>query len=239
MTQIKVIRFKQRGLTLYSGVMTVGQLIDQAVTTEWDPSLGWSLSGQGYQRAPIPAHYLNIAAFLQKEGNPLLPNSALLATRDSEHGIIKFTSVSGDLGYLDIPPYRSLYIIDYQHRYRGFKHAVERMHNTALRNVTIPVTIMADAPPYEEMKQFYLINNKQKRVDTDLALTLMQAMSSQATEEELTNLVGTGNRFRIRATRLVVQLLSRIAAHGLTESRSPILSIVLGKLLASNLLLTP
>ena len=51
-----------------------------------------------------------------------------------------------------------------------------------------------------------MINNKQKRVDTDLALTLMQAMAAEATEDEVANLVGPGNKFRIRATRLVVQI---------------------------------
>ena len=80
------------------------------------------------------------------------------------------------------------------------------MQKTSLRDVTIPVTILADAPPYEEMKQFYLINNKQKRVDTDLALTLMQAMSSSASDKELANLAGTGKRYRIRAMRLVAQI---------------------------------
>ena len=70
----------------------------------------------------------------------------------------------------------------------------------------IPVTILSDAHLIEEMKQFYLINNKQKRVNTDLALTLIQAMSSASTEEELANLVGPGNKYRIRATRLVIQI---------------------------------
>lgn len=206
MTRIRVVRFKQRGVTLYSGVMSVGQLISHAVTTEWDPGLGWELQGQGYQRAPIPAHYLGIAAFLRREVDPLLPTNALLATRNTHYGEIEFTPVDGDLGYLEVPDYRSLFVVDYQHRWRGFRHAIEVLKETSLREVLIPVTILSDADLIEEIKQFYLINNKQKRVDTDLALTLMQAMSSASTEEELANLVGPGKKYRIRATRLVIQI---------------------------------
>ena len=206
MTRIQVVQFKQRGYTLYSGVMAVEQLMDCAVTTEWDPGLGWSIDGQGYQRAPVREHYRRIATFLQRERDPLLPTSALLASRNAEYGELQFTPVADELGYLDIPEGRSLFVIDYQHRWRGFKHAIEVLHQTALREVMIPVTIMANTPLLEEMEQFYLINNKQKRVDTDLALTLMQAMSSSATEEQLANLVGPGNKFRIRATRLVIRI---------------------------------
>ena len=206
MTRIQVVRFKQQGFTLYSGVMAVEQLMGLAITTEWDPGLRWELDGQGYQRAPIPRHYRGIAAFLRREENPLLPTNALLASRNTEYGDLEFTPVDGDLGYLEVPESRSLFVVDYQHRWRGFKYAIDILGQTALRGVMIPVTILSDVPLIEEMKQFYLINNKQKRVDTDLALTLMQAMSSDSTEEELANLVGPGYKYRIRATRLVIQI---------------------------------
>ena len=206
MDRIQVVRFRQRSVTLYSGVMSVGQLMNHAITTEWNPALGWELEGQGYQRAPIPAHYLGIAEFLRREKDPLLPTNALLASRNTEYGELKFTPIKGECGYLEIPDYRSLFVVDYQHRWRGFRHAIEVLNQTALREVMVPVTILSNASLIEEMKQFYLINNKQKRVDTDLALTLMQAMSSGSTEEELANLVGPGKRYRIRATRLVIQI---------------------------------
>ena len=210
MTQIDVVRFKQHGYTLFSGVMTVGQLMDHAVPTEWDPEIGWDenrLAEQGYQRAPVDKHWRSIGGFLSKEQNPLLPTHALLASRNADFGILKFTPLQGALGHLEIPEHRRLFLVDYQHRWRGFRYAIEEMGMHILREVEIPVTILADTPLYEEMKQFYLINNKQKRVDTDLALTLIHSMAAEATEEELANLVGAGNRFRIRATRLVVRFL--------------------------------
>ena len=206
MTRIQVVRFNQAGYTLYSGTMTVGQLMDYALIDEWNPSVGWDLERQGYQRAPIRDHFRRIAAFLSEQGAPLLPTNALLASRDRDYGRLLFTSVDGDLGHLDIPEGRDLYIIDYQHRWRGFKYAVEDLGQTQLRNTVIPVTILSDTLLFDEMKQFYLINNKQRRVDTDLALTLMQAMATASTEDELVNMVGRGNRYQIRASRLVVQI---------------------------------
>ncbi len=65
---------------------------------------------------------------------------------------------------------------------------------------------MANARTYEEIRQFYLINSKQRRIDTDLALALMQTMATSADEPELINLAGPGKRYRIRATRLTFRL---------------------------------
>ena len=41
MTRIQVIRFTQGGLVLYSGVMTVEQLLKHGIIDEWDPLRGW------------------------------------------------------------------------------------------------------------------------------------------------------------------------------------------------------
>ena len=207
MARIQVVRFRQRGHTLYSGTMTVGQLMEHAMTTEWDPGLGWAgLEGQGYQRAPEESHWRRIGTFLREEKDPLLPTNALLASRDADYGGLHFDEIDGNMGYLEIPENRSLFVVDYQHRWRGFRHAIKDLKETSLLDVVIPVTILSDTSVIEETKQFYLINNKQKRVDTDLALTLINALSAESTEAELANLVGPGNRYRIRATRLVVQI---------------------------------
>ena len=143
---------------------------------------------------------------MHREVDPLLPTNALLASRETEYGVLEFTPAEGDMGYLEIPEHHFLFVVDYQHRWRGFRHAIKDLKQTSLNDVTIPVTILADTSVTEEAMQFYLINSKQKRVDTDLALTLINAMSNEASEDELANLVGPGNRFRIRGTRLVVRI---------------------------------
>lgn len=67
---------------------------------------------------------------------------------------------------------------------------------------------MPDVKRYEEIKQFYVINSKQRRIDTDLALALLQTMAPTTQEKELVGLVGPGKKYRIRATRLTFEIAS-------------------------------
>ena len=214
---------------MYTGVITVRELIAHAITDEWNPDLGWQIEGQGYQRAPIEDHWKGIASFLQREEDPLLPTNALLASRDTDFGRLKFASLDGNMGYLEIPDWRPLYVIDYQHRWRAFRYVIEELRQTDLYDVTIPVTILSDTPIVEEMKQFFLINNKQKRVDTDLALTLMESMSSGLTEEEMANLVGP-RKFRIRGTRLVVNIAQMSTGPWVNKLQEPNMSSAPGQI---------
>ena len=174
--------------------------------------MGWDLDKQGYQRAPNQKHYSRIAEFLREEGDPLLPTSALLAAREGEYGLLDFApydNAQPDVGKLRIPHERLLFIVDYQHRWRGIKDAVERLKCGNLLDFQVPVIIMADVSRYEEIRQFYLINSKQKRVNTDLGLALLQTMAPQASEKELMNFVGPGNKYRIRATRLTFKIAGK------------------------------
>lgn len=200
----------QRGITLYLGKIKAGDLLDIGVLTEWDPDLGWDLETQGYQRAPIRRHFLSIARFLASDADPLMPTSALLSAREQDYGILHFkaggNNADPDFGVLTIPEGRQIFIVDYQHRWRGLQEAIKEMGAEELRNFQIPFVLMADARRYEEIKQFYLINNKQKRVDTDLALALMETLAGEADESELLNLVGTGNKYKIRAGRLTFRI---------------------------------
>jgi DGQHR domain-containing protein len=203
--EIPVIKIAQQGKKIYLGKMTGKEILENCITTEWDPNLGWDLTQQGYQRAPDKKHYTRIANFLREEGDPLLPTSALIAAREAEYGLLPFEPYDKaypDIGKLMIPEGRLLFIVDYQHRWRGIQYAVEHLKCDNLLNFQIPVIIMADVLRYEEIRQFYLINSKQKRVDTDLGLALLQTMATQANEAELMNFVGPGKKYRIRATRL-------------------------------------
>lgn len=205
---IPVIKAMQGGVTLYIGRMTAADLLKIGVITEWDPDLGWDLSRQGYQRSPLAKHYRRIGEFLIMEGDPLLPTSALLSAREDEQGILHFkpSASNPDFGYLQLPEGRMLYIVDYQHRWRGLEYAINEKKAVNLKDFQIPVVIMTNARTYEEIRQFYLINSKQRRIDTDLALALMQTMAISADEPELINLAGPGKRYRIRATRLTFRL---------------------------------
>lgn len=211
--EIHCLRFTQSGRTLYIGATTAGELLDNCVTTEWDPAIGWDLTRQGYQRAPVRDHYERIGRFLSDGPPPLLPTAALLSAREHDYGVLAFKP-SGKLGafesgVLQVPKARTLFIVDYQHRWRGFRFAVETLEREDLREFHIPVIIVGDLLHAEEIEQFYLINSKQRRIDTDLALALLQTLAPAVTDEQLVNLAGQGKRFRIRATRLTFRLASR------------------------------
>lgn len=207
---IPVMRMQQAGRVLYLGRMTARDLLETCVTTEWDPAKGWDLEQQGYQRAPVPKHYMAIGKFLANEEHPLMPTAALLSARESQYGQLKFVEALGgdsyDFGHLVVPEGRLLYIVDYQHRWRGFRHAIDDLRANKLGDYVVPVVIMRDVPTYEEIMQFYLINSKQRRVDTDLALALLETLAQEASLEELYNLVGPGKRYRVRATRLTFRV---------------------------------
>lgn len=223
--KLSTIRIRQAGRTLFIGTMTAGEMLDQCITYEWDPSLGWDLENQGYQRAPNEKHFRAIAEYLIRSGTPFLPTGALLSAREADYGLLKFrvtdTQSGTEFGELIVPAGRQLFIVDYQHRWRAFRYAVEDRKQVLLRDTVIPVTIMADVSRREEIEQFFVINSKQRRIDTDLALALLQTMATEATEEELRILVGAGKRYRIRATRLTFRIAARAKGPWAGRIRQP------------------
>ncbi len=210
--QLPTLKVIQSGKVLYLTQMTAEQLLSCSYTAEWDPDLGWDIENQGFQRTPVAKHYKAIGKFLADSTVPFIPTAALLSAEESSKGKIPFRASHEDPGFgtLDIQDGRHLLILDYQHRHRGLRYAIENLGAEQLKTFTMPVVIIADIPRYEEILQFYLINNKQRRIDTDLALALVQTLAeSGVQEDELANLLGPGKRFRIRATRLTFKLAGR------------------------------
>lgn len=210
---LPALRMQQSGKTLYLTRMTARQLISCAHTAEWDPYLGWDVERQGFQRAPIPQHYEAIGRFLTEWPNPFMPTAALLSAAESALGRLRFTSADGKsdtaLGILRIPEGRQLLIVDYQHRLHGLRFAIDDLGASDVADFTLPVIIVADIPRYEEIRQFYLINSKQKRIHSSLALTLLQTLAPSMDRKELENFVGPGYRHRIRATPLTFKLAAQ------------------------------
>lgn len=210
---LPVLRMQQSDATLYLTQMTAGQLISCTHTEEWNPELGWDIEHQGFQRAPVQRHYQAIGHFLKESANPFIPTAALLSAAEDRQGILPFRRMGSrdgsPFGVLTIPEGRQLLILDYQHREKGLRFAMEELGASHLADFTMPVVIVPNIPRFEEIRQFYLINSKQRRIDTDLALALLQTLAGHVEERELRNLVGPGKTFRIRATRLTFQLAER------------------------------
>lgn len=210
--KLPALKMQQSGKVIYLTQMTAGQLDSCAYTAEWDPDLKWDIERQGFQRAPVRMHYQAIGHFLSQWPDPFMPTAALLSAQESEQGKLRFTRAKKDdtgLGILDIPEGRQLLILDYQHRLRGLRYAIEELGTSQLSEFIMPVIIVRDIPRYEEIRQFYLINSKQRRIDTDLALALLQTLAGNVSEQELYELVGPGKRYRIRGTRLTFKLAAQ------------------------------
>lgn len=211
---LPAMKMEQSGTTLYLTQMSSEQLISHAHTQEWDPDLGWDIDRQGFQRAPVARHYEAIGRFLSESTRPFIPTAALLSAEESQQGRLPFIPVDSEsypnFGTLRVPEGRQLVILDYQHRHRGLRYAIEELGAVHLKQFRAPVIIVPDIPRFEEIRQFYLINSKQRRIDTDLALALLQTLAEgHLDDDELYNLVGRGKRFRVRGTSLTFSLAAR------------------------------
>lgn len=210
--KLQALRLDQFGTVLYLTQMTAKELLSCSYTDEWNPDLKWDIEKQGFQRAPVEKHFKAIGRFLADSSNPFLPTAALLSAAEDRLGILPYEPLSAsneNVGTLTVSASRQMVILDYQHRYRGLKYAIEELGASHLAEFSMPVVIVPNIPRFEEIRQFYLINSKQRRIDTDLALALMQTLVGHVEDKELVNLVGPGKRYRIRATRLTFKLAAR------------------------------
>ena len=129
----------------------------------------WSESHpSGYQR-PLFHNRINKAARYLLDEDGLFPTSILVNIR----GVVEYYPVNSiedfaEFGILEVPD-RSLpfWIIDGQHRLAAI--FVAKRENEKLENYVLPVSIFNYANRYDEMRQFYIVNDRQKRIKTDLA----------------------------------------------------------------------
>jgi len=157
--------------------MRASDLCKLGVIESWDSDKGWDIVTQGYQRESYKKHYKAIAGFLRDTPDALLPTSILLSARTEEQGQLNFHVISDSidhaLGYLEVPNTYVLYVVDGQHRMQGFIHAIDQFKRDDLGDFLLPVVVLCDADKIEELSQFHLINHRQKRISTNLALALL------------------------------------------------------------------
>lgn len=171
--KVNFLKYKQDCVTMYLLTMSADELIGIAQIERFSSS-----DDTGYQRQPIPAHYKRISKYLmQKEPAPILP-TAILASVSPVH----IEEIDNDL-YI----YDKIRIVDGQHRIKGLealkdgytkdgKERYEELNNT----YRFPIILMVLSPPENtkhkipllEVDAFININNKGKRVSTDLAKQL-------------------------------------------------------------------
>lgn len=122
-----------------------------------------------YQRIIKKARLKSVREFVDNGG--FFPNSLVVNINSSkpQFDLIKanYDSEISDIGVLHLPPlYRSIYIIDGQHRLYGYSESDYSKKNT------IPVVAFVDLSKAEQVKLFMEINENQKSVSKNLRNTL-------------------------------------------------------------------
>jgi DGQHR domain-containing protein len=209
MIKIPVVRFTQAKVTFYVGNIKASELCAIGVIDSWDSDKGWNIDKQGYQRESYPQHYKAIAVFLRNNPTALLPSSILLSARRGELGELKFdvTNEAADhaFGYLEIPKGRNLYLVDGQHRMLGLRHAINEFKEKRLEDFLLPVVVLYDADKIEELSQFHLINDRQKRIATNLAQALLGTVLEEYPGVSKM-LLGSKGMWSMKATMIAVSL---------------------------------
>jgi len=176
--RIKVFRFEQNGVPLFSAALRAEDLLASAKVDAWSPS-----NKDGYQR-PLSARRIGELAWYLIQGEGLFPTSVLLSVR-SEVEFREDAPVDGQvLGTLDIPEGEPLWVIDGQHRLAGVQGAIERGEQR-LKDYQLPVVIFVNPDKLREIRWFYLVNNRAKNVPTDIADRILQRTYHEIGREAL------------------------------------------------------
>lgn len=122
-----------------------------------------------YQRLVKKSRLKQIRSFV--EGGGYFPNSIIVSIEAEkvqfDLAVKKTQDSSATLGHLHLPKrYRSIYVIDGQHRLYGYAETEAR------ENAVIPVVAFVNLPREEQIRLFMDINENQKAVPKNLRLTL-------------------------------------------------------------------
>ncbi len=155
---IKVQEFEQNGHKMYASIFKVEDFLDEdkVKADVWNRT-----NAEGYQRELVLSRGKHFANFIKRKNYS--PLSILLNVR----GKTTFKPQGAGQGTLTIPDDSILWIVDGQHRITGYRLAAET--DDDLRQLQVPVIIINENSPYEELIQFFVINRTQKGVKPDLA----------------------------------------------------------------------
>jgi DGQHR domain-containing protein len=163
---------------MYVTVMKVTELLRYAKIDQWSEDNPW-----GYQRPLLERRVAQALNYLYFE-DKVFPSSILVNIR----GDVEFTPACavggvGEYGILRIPGSSlPLWIVDGQHRIMAI--AVAAKENPKYNSYPIPVSLLTLSDRYDEMRMFYIVNSRQKRISTGLAQrNLRQTISKIGVEE--------------------------------------------------------
>lgn len=164
------VRFKQgsRPFTFVAGAAIARDLIAAA-----DVDRKSSERPDGYQRELRRQRLAEIARYLTDEEG-IFPGSIICAIRGSRGWRFDSAGSTGGVeqGVLRVDDGTTLWVIDGQNRLYGLQRAIEEAEDSATKDelelMTLPVTVVTDVKKFDEMRIFFVVNDRQKAVPTDL-----------------------------------------------------------------------
>jgi DGQHR domain-containing protein len=169
---------------MYVTTMKAGDLLASYKIDRWGTD-----NPKGYQRTLVPIRVRKAVNYLLKEEG-VFPTSVLVNIRGKiEFRPKKSIDSFAEFGELVLSPESLPFsIVDGQHRLEGLKEA--REEDPKLDDYPVPVTVVNLPDVYTEMRQFYIINTRQKGVPTDLVQRHLYEMSEKMGKPKLLVLEG-------------------------------------------------
>jgi DGQHR domain-containing protein len=138
---------------------------------------------EGYQRKLEPNRVKQVATYILEDDQATFPTNILVSIRDAEALTFTPESTNGnyELGTLKLDDFAKLWTVDGQHRTAGLREAIRRLRERAedgdagavealanLEAYPVPVCIFRAPEKFAEMRTFYVVNDRQKGVPTDV-----------------------------------------------------------------------
>ncbi|MDQ5821649.1 MAG: DGQHR domain-containing protein [Actinomycetota bacterium] len=167
------------GQDLIIGALPAGEVLDRAQVDYVDVTS----NPDGYQRPLLQARLRDVASYVGTDEQAVLPTAVLLSVREADS--IRFAPKESygvyELGEVEIADGVPLWVVDGQHRLYGIRAAIEAATEDAnqgspgadetlakLRAYPLPVSMFEAPEKFIEMRTFFVVNDKQKGVATDV-----------------------------------------------------------------------
>jgi len=203
--EIEAFRVRQKERVIYLFALKAGALLKRCKVDRIGPK-----NPDGYQR-PLKESRLRLVLRYLKEEEGDFPTSILLNIRDSDGIEFKSAVKIGEgieRGILVIPDGKTMWLVDGQHRLEGIKYAIEKGLDW-LKGYPLLVSLFVGLERYDEMREFYIVNTRQKGVPADVAERHLLEMVKTEGKIRVMELEGKAKYRQARALKIVDMLRQR------------------------------
>jgi len=164
----------------------------------------------GYQRPLVESRKRFVKRYLEEEEGDF-PTSILLNIRDPSGVWFKSVTKVDDgieRGILVIPEDKVMWLVDGQHRVKGIEYAIENGLSW-LEDYPLLISLFVGLSRYDEMREFYIVNTRQKGVPADVAERHLLGMVQAEGKIRVMELEGKSKYRQARALKIVDMLRQR------------------------------